>query len=182
MLYEFCTDETNFTCGCFYKTRSLSTFLIDSKSRVNLWYREFPYAARQGRSLRCSNHHNSSEKNLRLTFLLVRLLHEIFQRHIFPIFLMDGLEPHLHTSQPSAGSKNCYVVPKINVVFINIEAEIWCEIFPKIMKNWKIWAWNIRKLIPREAFKACILGTVGVGWEFDKIWIRIKNIRASADV
>ena len=60
----------------------------------------------------------------------------------------------------------------------NIEAQI----IPKTMNNVKYEYGNFQNesLGYEKHFKHAF--GVGVGWEFEKIWIKIKNIRASADI
>ena len=72
----------------------------------------------------------------------------------------------------------------IRAIHKNIEAQIWSEILPKSMKNLKYTYGNL----PNESlgqdqekhFKY-VFG-VRVGLEFEKIWIKMKNIPASADI
>ena len=46
------------------------------------------------------------------------------------------------------------------------------------MKNLKFEYENF----PNESLGEVFVFGVGVGWEFEKMWIKIKNIRASADI
>ena len=64
----------------------------------------------------------------------------------------------------------------------NIEAKIWSEIFPNTMNSLKFDYGNYpnESLCP-ESILSMFLG-VGVGWEIGKTLIKIKNIRASADI
>ena len=67
-------------------------------------------------------------------------------------------------------------------MYKNIEAQIWSENFPKTMKNLKYEYGNLpNESLGQEKHFKHVFG-VGVGWEFEKMWIKIKNIRASADI
>ena len=65
---------------------------------------------------------------------------------------------------------------------MNIEVQIWSENFSKTMKNLKFEYENFpnESLGQVKHFKH-VFG-VGVGWEFVKMWIKIKKIRVSADI
>ena len=66
-------------------------------------------------------------------------------------------------------SNSTHVTRFLSEQFYNTEAKIWCEIFQKSTPQQ-----NLKKL----DFEWGIIFVVGVGWEFEKIWIEIKNIRA----
>ena len=70
-----------------------------------------------------------------------------------------------------------YTISFYNKTFYkNIEAQIWCIIFPKTTKNSKFERGNLPNESSDQEKHFKHVFEVGVGWEFEKIWIKIKNI------